>query len=146
MALYNKCDLFGTAEDNTVDTKYSWNCSVPQYLPRNDCPGLDECVNTKKYTELIAEIAKSTVTDEEKKFLTLAATRHLVFTYAKIADYYAHASAEMQSLMEKSALVIIDFEDALANGYIELTEQIEAIAKKSKAYQQRVEKYESTQN
>lgn len=146
MDLYNKCELFGSSDDNTVDTKYSWNCNVPQYLPKNECPSLHECINTKKYTELISEIEKSTVTDEEKEFLKLAATRHLVFTYSKIADYYAHASAEMQSLMEKSALVIIDFEDALANGYIELTEQIDTIAKKSKSYQKRVEKYESEQN
>lgn len=146
MHLYNKYDLFGTQVDPTADTKYSWNCLVPQYLPKNECPRLVECVNTKKYEELISEIEKSSVTNEEKEFLKLAATRHLVFTYAKIADYYAHASAEMQSLMEKSALVIIDFEDALANGYIELTEQIEAIAKKSKSYKQRIEKYEATQD
>ena len=39
---------------------------------------------------------------------------------AKIADYYAHASKEMQELMEMSALVIVDFDKAYQNGYMKL--------------------------
>ena len=54
----------------------------------------------------------------------VAASRHTVFNYAKIADYYAHADAKMQSLMEQSALVIIDFEDAIKNGYARLSDEI----------------------
>ena len=42
----------------------------------------------------------------------------------KIADYYAHSSKEMQMLMEKSALVIIDFEKAIQLGYVKLSEEI----------------------
>lgn len=37
-----------------------------------------------------------------------------------IAEYYAHATPEMQRLMEKSALVIIDINNAIANGYASL--------------------------
>jgi hypothetical protein len=33
----------------------------------------------------------------------------------------------MQELMEKSALVIIDIKDAIANGYVQLTEKLEEI-------------------
>ena len=47
----------------------------------------------------------------------------------------------MPELMESSALVILDFEDALANGYIELTDRIHQIAKQSKVYHDRLEKY-----
>ena len=32
---------------------------------------------------------------------------------------------EMQILMEKSALVIIDMDDAIANGYVKLTKVVE---------------------
>ena len=45
--------------------------------------------------------------------------------YSKIADYYSNASEEMQILMEKSALVIIDIDDAIANGYVKLTKVVE---------------------
>ena len=69
----------------------------------------------------------SLVNEPEKEFLRHAAARHLVFNYSKIADYYAHTSPEMQRLMEKSALVIIDFDDAIANGYVRLSENIKRI-------------------
>ena len=53
--------------------------------------------------------------------------RHLGFNYSKIAEYYAHQDKEMQELMEESALVIIDYEDAIKNGYVELSQKIEEI-------------------
>ena len=52
-----------------------------------------------------------------------------MFNYAKIADYYAHATPEVQNLMEKSALVIIDFNDAIMNGYVELSKEISQIVR-----------------
>ena len=70
------------------------------------------------------EIQRSNVSIEEKNFLIDAARRHNVFDYSKIADYYAHASKEMQELMEKSALVIIDFEKAIELGYVKLNDNI----------------------
>ena len=58
--------------------------------------------------------------EEERQFLKDAAGRHNVFNYRNIAEYYAHATPEMQRLMEKSALVIIDINNAIANGYASL--------------------------
>jgi hypothetical protein len=77
-----------------------------------------------KTKSLIREINASSLEEEEKRFLIMAAQRHTVFHYERIANYYAHGSAEMQRLMEKSALVIIDFEQAIANGYVKLCEEI----------------------
>ena len=76
---------------------------------------------------MIWEINNSGVTDQEKKFLIEAAKRHTVFNYRLIAEYYATASKEMQGLMERSALVIIDVNNAIANGYMELSERIKKI-------------------
>ena len=98
--------------------------NVPQYEITGECPTLDEMLNTYKANELIAEIEHSDVTDEEKAFLIEAAKRHNVFNYKNIAEYYAHATPEMQRLMEKSALVIIDIDNAIANGYTTLTDTI----------------------
>jgi uncharacterized Zn finger protein len=56
--------------------------------------------------------------------LIQAAKRHNVFNYRNIADYYSNANAEMQGLMEDSALVIIDFNKAIEEGYVKLSEQI----------------------
>ena len=88
--------------------------------------------DTQKYNRLIAMINKSEVSDAEKSFLKFAATRHIVFNYAKIADYYAHASAEMQELMEKSALVILDIDDAIANGYVKLSSKMAQLVDEAK--------------
>lgn len=90
-------------------------------------PQLTECVDNSKYKELKAKILQSGVSDLEKKFLICAAKRHTVFNYSKIADYYASASPEMQELMEDSALVIIDFNDAIAKGYVKLNKRMAEI-------------------
>lgn len=119
-------NLFGM-EDATLDATYATKVSIPQYLPKTECPSIDELYNDSKYRELITEINKSNVTDEQKEFLRVAATRHFQFRYDRVADYYAHQDKEMQELMEKSALVIIDLEDAIANGYVKLSNTIEKI-------------------
>jgi len=106
------------------DDRYTRKLQIPQYMPSKICPNLEELINTQKYGKFIAHINKANISEEEKKFLRFAATRHIIFNYAKIADYYAHASKEMQELMEESALVIIDIDDAIANGYVKLSKEI----------------------
>jgi hypothetical protein len=54
-----------------------------------------------------------------------AASRHTIFNYEKIANFYAHSTKECQELMEKSALVIVDYEQAIKNGFVLLTSQID---------------------
>jgi hypothetical protein len=41
-----------------------------------------------------------------------------------VADYYAHATPEMQRLMERSALVIIDFDAAIEGGFVRICKEI----------------------
>ncbi len=64
------------------------------------------------------------MTDEQKQFLLLAATRHIVFDYQNIAEFYAHSDASMQKLMEDSALIIIDFNRAIELGFVRLSDQV----------------------
>ena len=124
-----RATLFDAPQVSTMhgSEKYSRSVNIPQYLPSAVKPSIDSLCNTSKHGQLIYDINHSNVSDEEKEFLRLAASRHIVFNYDNIADYYAHASAEMQELMEKSALVIIDFDDALANGYVKLSGRIKEI-------------------
>ena len=117
--------------DNKGSDKYNKKILAPQYVPKNTKPSIAELYNSAKYSELMASINQSNVSQEEKEFLMKAATRHIVFNYDKIADYYAHATPEMQKLMEQSALVIIDFNDAIANGYIKLSSTIKSIVEGS---------------
>lgn len=116
---------FDMDEESVEDDKYTLAVNIPQYEITGDCPALSDLVSTEKAEELIAEIAESGVTDEEKAFLIEAARRHSVFNYRNIAEYYAQATPEMQRLMERSALVIIDVNNAIADGYARLKADIE---------------------
>lgn len=126
-----KNDLFGF--DDVVldekDKKYSLKVKAPIYTPRPGGVGqyVKACYNDAKMKRLIKKIDESNVSDEEKEFLRIAATRHVVFNYEECADYYAKASKEMQELMEESALVIIDFDKAIENGYIDLNEKMRTL-------------------
>lgn len=114
-------------KSSQVNTKYSKKIMAPQYVPKNTSPNIAELYDVKQYSKLIRDISNSKVSDSEKEFLIKAATRHISFRYDKIADYYAHATPEMQNLMEQSALVIIDIDDAIANGYVKVSKTINDI-------------------
>lgn len=94
------------------------------YEPHGECPPVKELVEREKAEELIDDIKRvaeaGEITEEERDFLLDAATRHLRFSFEKCAEYYAHATPAMQDLMEKSALVIIDFDKAIEYGYVKL--------------------------
>ena len=114
------------------DTKYSRSISIPQYEVKGDRPFIEELYSNEKVIKLLEHIKKSGVSEKEKKFLTIAAYRHYVFNYSRIAEYYASASKEMQELMEESALVIIDIDDAIKNGYVKYSKRIQQIIEDSK--------------
>ncbi len=118
-------NLFGQKfEPSNDNKKYSAKVDTPIYEPKNKKPHIAELVDKSKTSRLIREINKSNLPQAEKDFLIDAANRHSVFNYEKIADYYAHSSADMQILMEKSGLVIIDFEKAIQYGYVRLCNEI----------------------
>jgi hypothetical protein len=106
-------NLFGEELEKKDDDKYTSKIQAPLYQPKNKKPHILELVDRMKTIRINTEIDASSVSDEEKYFLRISANRHLVFDYSRIADYYAHATPEMQRLMERSALVIIDFEKAI---------------------------------
>lgn len=99
------------------DETYTKAINIPQYEIRGEQPHLIELVNTVRYEKLCAEIRAAVIDEDVREFLLTAATRHIVFNYRKAAEYYPHASPEVQRLMEDSAMVIIDPENAIRNGY-----------------------------
>jgi hypothetical protein len=107
------------------ENNYTQKIESPHYEPQDEKPNLSELYNDAKTKELIEEIDSSPLDKKEKDFLKLAAFRHTVFNYQSIADFYAHSNKEVQELMEDSALVIIDFNKAIENGYVKLSKEIE---------------------
>lgn len=114
-----------TGETQEEDTNnYTRKIEVPQYEPLETKPELPELFDRTKYDELVKDIDASGLPDEEKEFLRLAASRHIVFNYGKVADYYAHSGNPFQKLAEDSALVVIDFDDAIQKGFVQLCNDI----------------------
>lgn len=114
------------------DNKYSRGMGIPTYIPKDAKPPLESLVDKQKYATLIKRINDSNVSEDEKNFLRIAAARHYVFDYGLIADYYANSDKEMQELMEESALVIIDIEDAIVNGYVKLSDRMQELLDESR--------------
>lgn len=103
------------------DEAYTRKVVSPVYKPTGEMPTFAEMVDTSKCDALLSEIDSADIPDDVKMFLREAAHRHTVFNYANIANYYAHATPEVQNLMERSALVIIDFDKAIEYGFVHLT-------------------------
>jgi ParB/RepB/Spo0J family partition protein len=120
-------ELLDTDQTLADHSAYSKKIDTPIYTPKGDCPALADLTDTTRTRQLLQAITASTVSDEEKQFLLRAADRHIVFDYHQIAEYYCHASKEMQALMEDSALVIIDFHKAIEQGYVTLSEELKDI-------------------
>lgn len=117
-------NLFGAEFEPQKESQYTSKITIPIYEPKNAKPHILELVDNMKTKRIIAEINKSGLPEDEKLFLIEAAARHTVFNYQRIADYYANASIEMQTLMERQALVIIDFNKAYEYGYIKLAHDV----------------------
>jgi hypothetical protein len=116
-------NLFGY-EQEEQEKKYSTKIESPIYEPKNAKPHILELCNKSKTHRLVKEIDESSLPYDEKMFLLDAARRHNVFNYEQIADYYAHSNEEMQRLMERSGLVIIDFNKAIEYGFVKLCDDI----------------------
>ena len=113
---------------------YTNKIKAPTYEPTGKRPPLRDLFNDEKTRGLLSRIDSTAgLPDEVAAFLRLAAMRHTVFHFRNIAEYYCHADADVQDLFEQSALVIIDFDKAIENGFVHMSEQIAALAGKERA-------------
>jgi len=113
------------ANNDSSDNPYSQKLDIPTYEPKGEKPDVNELYDQTKANELIKIIDTSNLDFSVKRFLIAAASRHIVFNYAKIADYYAHSTKEIQEMFESSALVIVDYNKAIEQGLVRLTKQVD---------------------
>lgn len=106
------------------DKTYTKKIEPPVYTPADRKPEIEELYDNEKQKKLEDEIKKSDLPEEIKDFLIKASYRHIEFNYKLIADFYSNSSKEIQDLMEKSALVIIDYNKAIENGYVIMSENL----------------------
>jgi ParB-like chromosome segregation protein Spo0J len=124
-------DIFDEIEAGSAldSDKYTTKITVPIYEITGKRPSLNEIFQTEKADSLVEEIeAASDVPSDVKAFLKAAAYRHVRFNYENIAEFYAHADEPVRKLMRDSALVIIDYDEAIEGGYIKLTKELMELA------------------
>lgn len=106
------------------DTNYSRTIEAPVYHPTGDKPETTEMYDAGYTSTLLSEIDSTELPSDVREFLVAAAHRHTVFKFDRIAEFYAHADPATQRLMERSGLVIIDYDDAVANGFVQLDKRL----------------------
>lgn len=116
------------AEKSKQTVQYTAKIAAPIYEPKGEQPSIEDLTDKTKTSQLCDEIQKADLADEVKAFLITAAQRHTVFNFRNIAEYYCHASPQVQHLMERSGLIIIDFNKAIKYGFVHLSERLGAIA------------------
>lgn len=119
--------LVAVVEPEEEPDKYTRKVVSPVYQVTGAKPKVKELVDRSRTDALLAEINEAEMPKELRTFLQLAAYRHLQFDYAAVAEFYAHAEPEVQELMEASALVIIDFDDAIERGFVKLSTDLGAL-------------------
>src|SRR5690606_28224197 len=106
LALSPDAETKDSGEGDNGEDLYTKKIEAPIYDPKSDSPPpLTSLVDFSKSESLTKEIEAANVPDNVKAFLKAAAGRHTVFNYEAIAEFYSHAPAEVQDLMERSALV-----------------------------------------
>lgn len=121
---YDRLGLGDWGFDNSEDEKYTKSIEAPIYTPKSEKPHITDLYDETKTNDLLLDIERSELPEEEKYFLRIAARRHTVLNYKRIAEYYAHSEIPTQTLMENSALIIIDFNRALELGYVSLSKSV----------------------
>ena len=110
-----------------TENTYTQKVDVPTYEPSGDKPDITELFDDSHAFNLIEKIKSSKLPQAEKDFLMLTAGRHVRLNFQLIADYYAHSDRVVQELMEDSALVIVDIDNAIANGWVNLSKKLDEI-------------------
>ena len=124
-------------EDGEVDSEhevadlsdnYSRKIEAPVYEPTGECPKAGELYDSARADQLAKEANDANIPAEVREFLVAAAHRHTRFRYDRIAEYYAHATPQVQRMMEDSALVIVDYDKAVEMGFVSLSERLMELA------------------
>ncbi|WP_372587151.1 ParB/Srx family N-terminal domain-containing protein [Klebsiella oxytoca] len=106
------------------EERYTAKIDSPVYEPSESEPEVSELYDEEKTLRLVNDIRSASLPADLEKFLLAAAERHTVFNFNKIADYYAHAPDNIQALFEASALVIVDYQQAIENGFVHMTKRM----------------------
>lgn len=105
-------------------SKYTDLIKAPIYEITGEKPKISTLYNNEKSEKYIKLIKEKNFNNQIEVFLIESAKRLIEFDYKKIAEFYSHSNKDVQDIMEKLALVIIDYDKAYENGYIEISNKL----------------------
>jgi hypothetical protein len=105
------------------ERKYTDKIQSPVYEPSGLMPNIEDLYSDEKTIYLIEKIEKLKIDERTKKFLINAAHRFTVFNFEEIANFYAH-NEDIKEIMEEMALVVVDFNSAVENGFVVLEDSL----------------------
>jgi hypothetical protein len=105
--------------------RYTKKIKAPNYVPKmENPPEVKDLYDISKTNELIKKINKLNLDKDISLFLKNSAYRFTKFNFEYIAEFYSHAEPAIQQIFEDLALVIIDFEKAIENGFTTFNKSI----------------------
>lgn len=111
--------------DDEQKEEYSQKIGTVTYEPKNTNHTVRDLIDTEKKDSLCKKITDSNLPEELKGFLMTRAHFFVKFNFSNIADFYAYqATAEEKILFEELALVLLDKNQLMANGFSKLLEEI----------------------
>ncbi len=123
-ALARMLDELAEEQELKEQAEYTQKVVSPIYEPTGPQPAINDLYDTTTTDALTSEIVAADLPEDVRTFLLAAAQRHTVLRFDRIANYYAHATHDIQTLMEHSARVIIDFDQAVERGFVKLNENV----------------------
>ena len=116
-------DVWQIDETEDEDNNYSRKIEAPDYEPTGRNVTVDELYDARKTERLIEEIERLKIDEDVRRMLIHAAHRFTRFSFANVAEWYSQQKDErVREIMRKMAMVIIDFDDAVENGFVHLCE------------------------
>jgi len=103
------------------------------YEPTGRKVSVQDLFDKREYEQKLALVEQADVSDEEREFLRLAATRYVDFHFANIAEYYTRASAQFQRVAEALGLVIVDADDAIKRAIFAFDERFRNLVRDNDA-------------
>lgn len=110
--------------EDLPEEKYTRKLTSPIYEVTGKKPTLQSLFDRTKTEELQESIREARLPKNVTAYLMAAAERHTKFRFDLAAEYYAHADAKVQELMEDCAMVIVDHKKAIEHGYLAMTKEI----------------------
>lgn len=89
------------------------------YYETNKIVNKSDCFNLEYYQEAVNKIINDiSLTEEEKQFLLILASRQIIFKYENLANYYDKAGEKIRTYLEELHAVVVDKDKAILRGYI----------------------------